>query len=128
MQKLIRPDGPVRFIGVSNFSPEQMNDIMKLPGIKPKVHQFEMHPYLQQSKFVQWHIDNKIAMTGYAPLGNTSPSYKNNYNKTIPLLVDNKVLKEIKTARSCASEIQVALAWNIRRGVAVIPKVRIPVV
>jgi alcohol dehydrogenase (NADP+) len=122
MQKLVKPNGSVRFIGVSNFSPGQMEDIMKLPGIKPKVHQFEMHPYLQQSQFLKWHVDNKIAVTGYAPLANTSPSYRASYDHSIPLLTNNTVLRSIKTARSCASEIQVALAWNIRRNVTVIPK------
>jgi alcohol dehydrogenase (NADP+) len=122
MQLLVQPNGPVRFIGVSNFSPEQIEDIMKLPGIKPKVHQFEMHPYLQQSKFVKWHTDNEIALTAYAPLANTSPTYRDNYDHKIPLLANNTVLQRIKTARSCASEFQVTLAWNIHRKVSVIPK------
>jgi alcohol dehydrogenase (NADP+) len=128
MQDLVRPNGPVRFIGVSNFSPEQMEDIIKLPGIKPKVHQFESHPYLQQSKFVQWHIDHGIGITAYAPLANTSPSYRENYNKTtIPyIILENPVLREIKDARGCDSEAQVALAWNVKRGVAVIPKASKP--
>src|ERR1700759_4963097 len=110
MQTLVRPGGPVRFIGVSNFSPEQMAEVIKLPGIKPKAHQFEMHPYLQQSKFVKWHIENKIAMTAYAPLANTSPSYMDNYNHNIPLFSNNEALTEIKVKRNCASEYQVALA------------------
>jgi alcohol dehydrogenase (NADP+) len=103
-----------------------MRDILALPGIPPKVHQFESHPYLQQTKFVNWHKENNISMTAYVPLGNTSPSYRNNYDHSIPLFKNNAVLSEIKKQRGCASEYQVALAWNIQRGVAVIPKASKP--
>lgn len=127
MQKLVSPTGSIRRIGVSNFSPEQMNDIMQLPGPKPFVHQFELHPYLQQTKFVKWHHDNNVSMTAYAPLANTSPAYRG-YDKStgIPLISNNPVLSEIKVARGCASEAQVTLAWNIQRGISVIPKAEKP--
>lgn len=36
----------VRNIGVSNFSPSQMKDLIRQSTIKPAVHQFELHPYL----------------------------------------------------------------------------------
>lgn len=36
----------VRNIGVSNFSPSQMKDLIRHSTIKPAVHQFELHPYL----------------------------------------------------------------------------------
>jgi hypothetical protein len=44
MEKLIKPDGPVRFIGVSNFSPSQMEELLAVATIKPAVHQFESLP------------------------------------------------------------------------------------
>ena len=75
MEKLVTPDGPVRHIGVSNFSPKQMDELLATAKIKPAVHQFEAHPYLQQRDFVAWHQQRGIAVVGYAPLANTSPYY-----------------------------------------------------
>jgi alcohol dehydrogenase (NADP+) len=125
MEKLVRPNGPARFIGVSNFSPKQMEEILAAATIKPKVHQFELHPYLQQRDFVDWHHKNNITVIGYAPLGNTSPYYaqpsKDNPTHP-PIMTQNPILLEIAKNRGCASAAQVALAFNNKRNVAVIPK------
>jgi alcohol dehydrogenase (NADP+) len=124
MEKLVRPGGSVRFIGVSNFSPKQMEALLAVAKIKPKVHQFELHPYLQQTEFVEWHRKNNITMVGYAPLANTSPYYggANAENPSRPpILTSNPTLVEIGKATGC-SAAQIALAWNLKRGVAVIPK------
>jgi alcohol dehydrogenase (NADP+) len=122
MEKLITPGGPVRFIGISNHSPSQVEELLAAATIKPFVHQFELHPYLPQSNFLDWHRRNKIPVTGYAPLGNTSPyySYATKSNGAPPLL-GNAVINEVANARGC-SPAQVVLAWNMKRGVAVVPK------
>jgi alcohol dehydrogenase (NADP+) len=124
MEKLIKPGGPTRFIGVSNFSPKQMEEVLAVATIKPKVHQFELHPYLQQTNFVEWHYKNNISVIGYAPLGNTSPYYEPalavNPTKP-PIMTANPTLLAIGQERGC-SAAQIALVWNVKRGVAVIPK------
>lgn len=124
MEKLISPNGPVRFIGVSNFNVTQMDELLAAATIKPKTHQFELHPYLQQTDFVAYHHAQGVPVTGYAPMGNMSPFYarglRNNPTDP-PKLTANPVLTKIATARGC-SAAQVALAWNMGRGVAVIPK------
>jgi len=128
MEKLVRPGGPVRFIGVSNFSPKQMKEVLAAATIKPKVHQFELHPYLQQTEFVEWHEKNGIQVIGYAPLGNTSPYYRSASMENPshpPILTSNPTLRAIGKERGC-SAAQVALAWNIKRGVVVIPKAAKP--
>jgi alcohol dehydrogenase (NADP+) len=125
MEKLVRPGGPVRFIGVSNFSPKQMQELLAAAKIRPKVHQFETHPYLQQAEFVEWHHKNGIPVVGYAPLANTSPyySYANRENPAHPpILTVEPTLRQIAQDRGCTSAQQVTLAWNMKRGVAVIPK------
>lgn len=128
MEKLVRPGGPVRFIGVSNFSPKQMDELLAAATIKPKVHQFELHPYLQQTDFVEFHHRNKIPVVGYAPLANTSPYYgfANMENPSRPpLLIHHPILREIAKSKQC-SAAQIALVWNMRRNVAVIPKAANP--
>lgn len=44
--EMLLDSNKVRNIGVSNFSPAQMKDLIRHSTIKPAVHQFELHPYL----------------------------------------------------------------------------------
>jgi alcohol dehydrogenase (NADP+) len=93
--------------------------------IKPKVHQFELHPYLQQADWVEENHKYGITVTGYAPLGNTNPIHTlgvsgSDGNRAPPLFA-HPVIKDVAAARSC-SPAQVVLAWNMRRKVVVIPK------
>jgi alcohol dehydrogenase (NADP+) len=122
MEALLKPNGPVRFIGISNFSPSQLEELVKAATVKPYIHQFEMHPYLPQTAFLETNKKLGIPVTGYAPLGNTSPFYSlaSSENRTPPLL-GHAVIKEVATARGC-SPAQVVLAWNLKRGVVVVPK------
>jgi alcohol dehydrogenase (NADP+) len=120
MEELVRPSQGTRFIGISNFNPAQLEDLLKIAQIKPKVHQFEAHPYLDQSDYVGRHKDLGITVTGYAPLGNTNPVY-GDIGKKAPPLLSNNIIIDISKDRKC-SPAQVVLAWNVRRGVAVIPK------
>jgi alcohol dehydrogenase (NADP+) len=125
MEKLVRPEKGTRFIGISNFSPTQVRDVVGNATIKPKVHQFELHPYLQQQDWVEENFKYDITVTGYAPLGNTNPIHNlgvsgSDGNRAPPLL-QNAAVTEIAKARGC-SPAQVVLAWNMKRKVAVIPK------
>ena len=54
MEKLLET-GKVKAIGVSNFSQIELSSLLKTAKIKPAVHQFETHPYLQQSSFLDFH-------------------------------------------------------------------------
>ena len=122
MEKLLHK-GKVKHIGVSNFSPHQLLQLLEYTSIKHAVHQFELHPYLQQSDFVQWHKDNDIAVTAYSPLANLNPTYGSpgESKDAPPSLLANKDVTEIAKARGCTNA-QVALAWGMGRGTSVIPK------
>jgi alcohol dehydrogenase (NADP+) len=114
------PKSRVLNIGVSNFSPNQLKNIISSTGIKPFAHQMELHPYLQQSAWVATHKALGISLTAYSPLGNTNPTYDSKH-KTIPALLKNEVLQKIAEERNCTTA-QVALKWGMGRGVSVIPK------
>jgi len=130
MQTLVRSTGPrTRYIGISNFSPTQLDELLASnPTIRPKAHQMELHPYLQQSAWVARHKAENITVVAYAPLGNTSPSYQSAFanpsargeKRPMPLLT-NPVIKDIAGQRGC-TPAQVTLSFNMRRNVAVIPK------
>lgn len=115
----------VRHIGISNFSPSQLYDLLDKTHIKPSVHQMELHPYLSQPKWLATHKHHNIAVTAYSPLGNMNPTYGDAPSHTTvskaPLLLDNAVIKDIAEKRGC-SAAQVVLKWGMHRGVSVIPK------
>lgn len=115
---LLLDKGKTRHIGVSNFSPHQMETLLNKTSRRPDVHQMELHPYLQQNDFVKWHEKHGIHVTAYSPLAGTNPTY--DPGKPEPLL-NSTTLKKIADKRSCTAA-QVALAWGMSRGTSVIPK------
>lgn len=120
--ELLLSTGKVRSIGVSNFSPSELSDLIAHSTTKPAAHQMELHPYLQQSAWVQWHHSQNIHVTAYSPLGNSNPTYDSPDSKdTPPPLLKNEVMQEIGEKRNCTAA-QVALAWGVSRGTSVIPK------
>ena len=122
MEQLLKT-GKVRHIGVSNFSPHQLKQLLGQTNVKPAVHQFELHPYLQQVDFIQWHAANGIDVTAYSPLANLNPTYGSpgKSRDAPPSLLANKDITEIAEERGCTNA-QVALAWGMSRDYSVIPK------
>lgn len=110
----------LRHIGVSNFSPAQLKDLIRNSGAKPAVHQFEIHPYLPQADWIDFHNTHGIAVTAYSPFANTNPTY-NSGDDDPPLLLKNRDMLAIAAARGCTTA-QVALVWGMSRGYSVIPK------
>lgn len=112
-----------RNIGISNFSPDQVKRLLRESEVKPAVHQFELHPYLQQVEWVYWHVEHNIMVTAYSPLAGTNPTYHSHGSdeKEPPWLLTNPTILQIAEKRGCTSA-QVALAWGIGRGTSVIPK------
>ncbi|KAL8800635.1 MAG: hypothetical protein Q9182_005048 [Xanthomendoza sp. 2 TL-2023] len=115
----IHKAGRVRNIGISNFSPAQLKDIIDHSDTKPFVHQFEVHPYLPQTKWIEYQQKLGISVTAYAPLANTNPHYHPKNNP--PFLLTNPDMLSVAAKVKC-STVQVALAWGISRGYSVIPK------
>ncbi|KAL8767867.1 MAG: hypothetical protein Q9209_005759 [Squamulea sp. 1 TL-2023] len=116
----IHKTGKVRNIGVSNFSPAQLKDIIENSDTKPSVHQMEIHPYLPQSKWIKYHNKLGIAVTAYSPFANTNPTYTPG-DEDPPFLLTNTEMLAVAAERECTTA-QVALAWGWNRGYSVIPK------
>lgn len=115
---LLVQKGKARHIGVSNFDPEQLKDLLNHTSHPPSVHQMELHPYLQQNDWLEFHEKHGIRVTAYSPLAGTNPTYDN--TDPTPLL-NNTVVEKIAKKRGC-TPAQVALAWAMSRGTSVIPK------
>ena|ERR1700761_8362103 len=118
MEKLVGRG--TRFIGLANFSPKQVDDILKVATVKPKVLQIELHPYLPQTEFVKSVQSKGVMVTAYAPLANTNPAY-GRYGSRVQQLFSHPTIRAVASARGCTSA-QAVLAWNMQRKVVVIPK------
>ncbi|KAI1340165.1 aldehyde reductase [Xylariaceae sp. FL0016] len=105
--------GKVRSIGVSNFTRERIENLMKTAKIKPAVNQIEAHPYLQQPALLEWLKSQDIVVESYSPSGN------NIYGK--PRGVDDPVVIDI-AKRLDRQPAQVLIQWAIQRGTVVLPK------
>jgi alcohol dehydrogenase (NADP+) len=110
-----------RHIGISNFSPRQIDLILKDCRIPPYAHEFETHPYLQQQDFVDWHIAHGIKVIAYSPLANLNPTYNGTHGELAPILKD-EFWVEMARNKSLDSVAQAILGWGIQRGTVVIPK------
>jgi alcohol dehydrogenase (NADP+) len=120
------PVSLVRNIGISNFSPAQLSTLLlSFPFNRPYNHQMELHPYLPQDAWIAANQQAGIKVTAYSPLGNMNPTYthsrKGGPGDEVPALLENTAIRAIAEARNC-TPAQVALAWGMRRGTAVIPK------
>jgi 2,5-diketo-D-gluconate reductase A len=102
--------GKIRAIGVSNFYPDRLIDLIKFNEIVPAINQVETHPFNQQIKAKEIMDKYGVQIESWAPFAEG----KNN-------IFTNKILKKVGD-RYNKSTAQVALRYLIQRGVIVIPK------
>ncbi|UFH57232.1 aldo/keto reductase [Spirosoma sp. KNUC1025] len=103
-------EGRVRAIGVSNFQPDRLIDLIIHNEVVPAVNQVETHPFHQQIDTQQFMIDNKVQIESWGPFAEG----KND-------LFHNELLASIG-AKYNKSIAQVVLRWLTQRGVVAIPK------
>lgn len=109
MEELYK-EGKVRAIGVSNFHPDRLIDLIIHNEIVPVVNQVETHPFHQQNEAQQFMKDNNVQMESWGPFAEgKNDLFKNGLLQSI----GNKYNKSIA---------QVVLRWLTQRGVVAIPK------
>lgn len=109
MQELYA-EGKIRAIGVANFHPDRVIDLIVNSGFTPAVNQIETHPFHQQletQKFLETH---QVQLQSWGPFAEG----KND-------IFQNKILLDIG-AKYNKSVAQVILRWLTQRGIVVIPK------
>tara|TARA_R110002050_G_scaffold68401_3_gene148415 strand:+ start:2983 stop:3705 length:723 start_codon:yes stop_codon:yes gene_type:complete len=102
--------GKIRAIGVSNFHPDRVMDLILHNEITPAVNQIETHPFHQQLETQKFLEEQNIQIESWAPFSEGRND-----------LFSNELLSGIgkKYNKSIA---QVVLKWLIQRGVVAIPK------
>jgi 2,5-diketo-D-gluconate reductase A len=109
MEKLYA-EGAIRAIGVSNFHPDRLVDLMEHNEITPAVDQIETHPYFQRSIEHQVMAERGVQHESWGPLGQGRSD-----------LFTHPVLTEIAEAHG-KSVAQVVLRWLLQRDIVIIPK------
>ena len=109
MQELNR-EGVAKAIGVSNFYPDRLRDLIDHNEITPAVNQIETHPFFQRRDYQQFMQEHDVQIESWGPFAEG----KND-------LFTDRTLSEIGDAHG-KSVAQVVLRWLIQRGVVVIPK------
>lgn len=103
-------EGKVRAIGVSNFHPDRLIDLIVHNEIIPAVNQVETHPFHQQIETQQFLQENNVQIESWGPFAEG----KNN-------IFHNELLASIAKKYN-KSVAQVILRWLTQRGVVAIPK------
>lgn len=103
-------DGKLRAIGVCNFYPNRLADFCETVDVMPAVNQVELHPFFQQENALALMKEYGVRPEAWGPFAEGKHG-----------IFTHPVLTTIgqKYGKTAA---QVALRWNIQRGVTVIPK------
>ncbi|XP_066137248.1 aldo-keto reductase family 1 member C15-like [Saccopteryx bilineata] len=113
--------GLTKSIGVSNFNRKLLEMILNKPGLKykPVCNQVECHPYLNQSKLLEFCKSKDIVLVAYSALGTQrDPKW---VDKDSPVLLEDPTLNAIAKKHN-RSAGQVALRYQVQRGVVVLAK------
>ena len=103
-------EGKLKAIGVCNFYPHRLADLCETVEVIPAVNQVELHPFFQQENALALMKEYGVVPEAWGPFA------EGNHG-----IFTHPVLTAIgqKYGKSAA---QVALLWNVQRGVVVIPK------
>lgn len=110
LEKMYR-EGKIRAIGVSNFDPDRLIDLIEFNQVTPAVNQIETHLLCQRRAEHEWLEKYHVQHMAYAPLGQ---GRKNE-------MFEKPVLVEIAKVHG-KTAAQIALRFLMQSGVIVIPK------
>lgn len=108
-------EGRCRAIGLSDVGLDKLKEVCEAATIKPAVVHVESHPYLPEWELLDYCRQNGIVLQAFAPLGHSSE----------PNLLADPVIAAIAN-RLGKTPAQVALAWAIQRGTALLTTSKTP--
>lgn len=109
MEELYR-EGKIKAIGVSNFLPDRLMDLIVHNEIVPAVNQIETHPFYQQAEIAAFMREQGVQHQSWAP-----------FAEGLNNLFGNEVLASLAEKHN-KSVAQIVLRWLVQRGIVVIPK------
>ena len=102
--------GKVRAIGLSNFHPDRLMDIMAFNDMAPAVNQVEVNPFHQQGEAVTFMRDNGVQAEAWAPF---AEGRNNLFHNEVLVAIGGKYGKSVG---------QVVLRWLVQRGIVALAK------
>ena len=96
-------------VGVSNFKPYHIDELIAAHGVAPAVDQVELHPFQAQQELRQYAKDKGIVVTAWGPIFH-------GHIHEAPAVISEIGQKYAKTAA------QTVLRWHLQSGISVIPK------
>ena len=96
-------------IGVSNFKPAHLEELLKTASVVPAVNQIELHPKLQQHETREYCAKQQIQVESYSPI----------------MRADNLLNDPVLTAladKHQKTPAQIVLRWHVQSGLVAIPK------
>ncbi|MHA7984827.1 aldo/keto reductase [Rathayibacter sp. CAU 1779] len=112
-------DGRVRSIGVSNFIPEKLQELVDATRIVPAVNQVELHPYFRQPDVQAADAEHGVITQAWSPIGGIT--FYPGYGDERRSVMDDPTLQEL-AATHAKSPAQVMLRWHLQQGRSAIPK------
>ncbi len=106
----LNSEGHARAIGVSNFYPDRLVDLIEHNEIAPAINQVECHPFFQRAVYQELMRERGVQIESWGPFAEGRND-----------LFANSMLSEIGAAHG-KSVAQVVLRWLIQRGVVVVQK------
>ncbi|MEO6085921.1 MAG: aldo/keto reductase [Umezawaea sp.] len=110
-------NGSVRAIGVSNFMPDHLDDLLKSATVVPAVNQVEMHPYFAQPEVIAADAAHGIVSQAWSPIGGITFYRDGEGGSTL----DDRTIAGIGQAHG-KTPAQVMLRWHLQHGRSAIPK------
>ncbi len=101
-------DGRARSIGVSNFQPAHLQELLERTTTVPAVNQIELHPYLQQPELRDYHRRHAIATEAWSPIARADA-------------LDEDMITDLADKYG-KTPAQVVLRWQLQLGNIVFPK------
>jgi len=102
LEELVR-SGKAKALGISNYSPNDYEELMKSAAVQPQVNTFENNPMLYRKEWVDYFQKKGLAVMAYKPLQRSGPVLACDAVATI-------------ADRSQKSPAQVCLRWNVQKG------------
>jgi 2,5-diketo-D-gluconate reductase A len=102
--------GRIKAIGVSNFEPAQLDDLIANSGVKPAIHQIETHAFFQEGESLKYLKQHGVQMQAWAPFAEGRHGL---FTSATLAAIGKKYNKSIA---------QVSLRWHYQGGIIAIPR------
>jgi diketogulonate reductase-like aldo/keto reductase len=107
----------VHAIGVSNFMPAHLSQLMEATSVIPAVNQIEVHPYFRQTDLLAFNDQHGVLSQAWSPIGGITFYRDGSHGSTLA----DPVIGEIARAHG-KKPAQVMLRWHLQQGRQAIPK------